>query len=569
MRIRADLRRSARTPAMILALLAGPLALAQDGPAAPPPTQPQATPPPAVEPPAPSLTLRRIGSVAQPSAEIAGYDPLGRRAYIAGGAFVAEIDLRRPGYPGWVRQFDLSEAAGFPSVEVDREHAAEVTHVAVDPSGRNFAVASVCPRDFAAREGAVVFFHMPTGVMLKSLKVGFNPDSLAFTPDGSTLIVANEGRPALRPDGGVVDPPGGLSIIELSGLPDVETLVRQLGADRVMTIDLDGPVVEQALAAGAAGPRIHPAAKDNPALDLEPESLAINGDRVYVTLQENNAIAVFDLPSRKWVRIAGLGSIEQTIDASDFDGGIKIAQKVRGLPMPDQIAAFTAAGRTYLVTADEGDDRGDSNDRSAPRGDRARVRDLARWNKMSPKLMSTADLSDPVIGRLQVSVFDGDTDGDGLIDVPTMFGTRSLSVWDAETLQRVGDTGSAFEQMMADRDKEHFNAERVGSEEPPVFQFDARSPERGPEPEGIAIGQVAGRTFAFVSLERPGAIVAVDLTDPANPRPIELAAAAASGDVGPEGILFVPAEQSAASEAMLLVCSENTGTLSVYRIITR
>lgn len=541
-------------------------------PAVPTPASVEAAAPPA-DAPAPSLTLRRVGSVVHPGAEIASYDPIGRRAYLTGGSFVAEIDLRRPAYPGWIRQFDLSEAAGFTPVDVDRNAAAEVTHVAVDPAGRNFAVASVCPHDFAAREGAIVFFHMPTGVMLKALRVGFNPDALLFTPDGSTLIVANEGQPALHPNGEVVDPPGSLSFVDLSGLPDVETLVRQLNAERVTHVSFDGPVIEQALAKSGgvdgSGPRIHPGAKDKPALDLEPESMAIAGDRLYVTLQENNAIAVLDMASRQWVQLAGLGFIEQTIDASDFDGGIRIAQKVRGLPMPDQIAAFTIAGREYLITANEGDDRGDSNNRSAPRGDRARVRDLAKWNKVAPALMSSADLSDPVLGRLEVSVIDGDTDGDGLIDAPTMFGTRSASIWDARTLERIADTGSAFEQAMADRAKEHFNAQRVGSEEPPAFQFDARSPDRGPEPEGIAIGQVAGRTYAFVTLERPGAIVAIDLTDPAAPRVIELANAARAGDVGPEGIVFVPADQSASSEPMLLLCSENTGTLSVYRVIAR
>lgn len=549
-----------------LLLIASGLALAQPPESPTPAPQSPAAQSPAEEP-APSLTLRRIGSVVQPGAEIAAYDPAGHRAYVAGGPFVAEVDLRRPGYPGWVRQFDLSEAAGFVSVEEDASRAGEVTHVAIDPAGRNFAAASVCPRDFAQRKGAVVFFHLPTGVILKSLEVGFNPDAVAFTPDGNTLLVANEGQPALDAAGAVIDPPGGLSLIDLSELPDAETLVRQLEQPRVSTFDLAGPVVDEAMKSGAL--RIHPAAKDDPARDLEPESIAIAGGRAYITLQENNAVAVFDLASRSWTRLAGLGSIEQTIDASDYDGGIKIAQKVRGLPMPDQIAAVSLGGRLCLLTANEGDDRGDVNDRAAPRGDRARARDLAKWDKFARSFTGGADLSDPVLGRLRLSTIDGDTDSDGLIDVPTMFGTRSLSIWDAESLTRLADTGPLFEQLMAERAKELFNAQRIGSEEPPVFQFDARSPDRGPEPEGVAIGQVAGRTYAFVSLERPGAIVALDITDPAAPRAVDLAVSARDGDIGPEGIVFVPADQSPSSEPMLLLCSENTGTLSVYRVIAR
>lgn len=556
------------------ACLAAVAALAPAQPA--PPPQAPADPPATIPAPAPDddaeppLRLRRVGMVAQPAAEIAAYDPAGRRAYIAGGPFAAEIDLRRPGYPGWVRQLDLSAAAGFTPGEEDRARAGSVTHVAIDPAGRNFAAATVCPRDFAARPGSVVLFHMPTAVILKSLEVGFSPDCLAFTPDGHRLIIANEGRPARGPGGEVIDPPGGLTIVDLSELPDVESLVRRLDAGRVSTFELAGPVVEQALTGEhARAVRIHPDAREEPTLDLEPESMALAGDDVYLTLQENNAIAVFSLSETRWTRLAGLGWIEQTIDASDYDGGIKIDRAVRGLPMPDQIEAFTVGGRTYLVTANEGADRGEQNDRAVVRGDRARLRDLARWDRLAPSLMSGADLSDPSLGRLAVSVFDGDEDADGRIETPVMFGTRSISIWDARTLERIGDTGPAFEQLMAERAKELFNAERIGSEEPPVFQFDARSPERGPEPEGLAVAEVAGRPIAFVTLERPGAIVAVDLSDPAHPRPFELVVAARDADIGAEGIVFVPAGQSASSEPMLLLCSEASGSLSVYRVMAR
>lgn len=541
------------------------------------PAQPAAAgTPAAAEPAGAGLTLRRIGSVAQPSAEIPAYDAAGKRAYVAGGPFVAEIDLRRPGYPGWVRQFDLSEAAGFGTAEGDFKNAANVTHVAVDPAGRNIAAATVRPLDYAAREGKVVFFHMPTGVILKSVTVGFGPDALAFTPDGGKLIVINEGEWALT-KGELVDPVSSLSVIDLAGLTDAETLVREMSNDRVKTVDLDGPVVAGALAKDAPeaerpngmGPRINPKHQDNPALDLEPESMAIWGGTVYVTLQENNAIATFDLASMQWTRLVGLGRIEETIDPSDRDGGIEIKHKVLGMPMPDQIAAFEVEGRVYLVTANEGDERGDSNDNKKPLGDAARVRDLAKWNKMAPSLMSAADLSDPVLGRLRVSVFDGDDDGDGLIEKPVMFGTRSLSVWDAQTLKRVGDTGSAFEQMMAEKAKDLFNANRIGTDEPPAFQFDNRSADRGPEPEGVTIGRVGSRVYAFVTLERPGAVVVVDVTDPTAPRAVDLVACARDGDVEPEGIAFVPAEQSPSSEAMLVVCNENSGVVTTYRVIAK
>lgn len=570
-------------PALISLALTG-LAVAETTPHADPPALPADQPAPRIETPAPDaapgaaaakLTLRRSGAVSQPWAEIASYDAAGRRAYTAGGPLVAEIDLRRPTHPAWIRQFDMSEAAGFGKAEGDYKNAGQATHVAVDPAGRQIAAATVCPKNFAAREGKVVFFHMPTGVMLKALTVGFNPDALAFTADGSKLVVVNEGRPDVGEDGAVIDPPGSLSVIDLTGLADAETLVRQLDRSRVTTVGFEGPALTRALAKdgpeddrpNGAPIRINPANKDRPELDLEPESLVVHDQTVYVTLQENNAIATFDLASMQWTRIDGLGFIEQTIDASDYDGGIKIAQKVLGMPMPDQIAFVEIAGKPYLITANEGDERGDFNDRKTPLGDAASVRDLARWNKLAPSLMSTADLSDPVLGRLRVSVIDGDFDGDGLIEKPVMFGTRSVSIWDARTMKRVGDTGSMFEQAMAERAKTIFNGERIGQDEPPEFQFDNRSAKRGPEPEGVAVVRLAGHYFAFVTLERPGALAALDITDPAAPRLVDFVPTALAGDVGPEGVVVVPADQSPASEPMLIICSENTGSLTTYRVI--
>ena len=60
-----------------------------------------------------------------------------------------------------------------------------------------------------------------------AVTVGPSPDSLAFTPDGHTLVVACEGVPS---DNGSIDPPGGVALIDVSSGPqnvtasDVELL---------------------------------------------------------------------------------------------------------------------------------------------------------------------------------------------------------------------------------------------------------------------------------------------------------------------------------------------------------
>ena len=46
--------------------------------------------------------------------------------------------------------------------------------------------------------------------------------------------------------------------------------------------------------------------------------------------------------------------------------------------------------------------------------------------------------------------------------------------------------------------------------------FDRRSPKRGPEPEGAAVGTI-GRTYAFIGLERHSGIMVYDVTNPHSP----------------------------------------------------
>jgi hypothetical protein len=47
--------------------------------------------------------------------------------------------------------------------------------------------------------------------------------------------------------------------------------------------------------------------------------------------------------------------------------------------------------------------------------------------------------------------------------------------------------------------------------------FDSRSDNKGPEPEGVALGRLGAKTFAFVGLERIGGVIVYDVTTPATP----------------------------------------------------
>ena len=99
--------------------------------------------------------------------------------------------------------------------------------------------------------------------------------------------------------------------------------------------------------------------------DLEPEYIAVDGRSrtAWVTLQENNAVAVVDIKSAKVTGLQPLGLKDHSapgrgLDPSDEDGGAHIGTwPVKGMYLPDSIASYAVKGSTYLVTANEGDAR--------------------------------------------------------------------------------------------------------------------------------------------------------------------------------------------------------------------
>lgn len=504
------------------------------------------------------VALQRVARVAIEGAEVPAYDRMTNCAFVAAGPAVAVVHLGDGSNPVLLRTLPAA-AAAFPGPLLG-----EVSHVAVDPAGRGILAVAVIPAERARVPGAVLFYSTRSGALLGRATAGYGPDACEFSADGAFLVVANEGEPAIDPSGcgDPVDPVGSLCVFDLRPVRDAGSIAALRGGD---PLAIGGPV----LAAARSGLRVAPWHAASAPLDLEPESLAVADGRAYVTLQENDAIAVFALDPPRLERIAPLGTIEQLLDASDRDGGVHLDDRVPCLLLPDQIAAVRLAAepgggeRLFLLTANEGDVRADVGESRSPLADRARVGELARRNRLAPEALAALDVSDAGLGRLQVCAWSGDLDGDGRIEAPAALGARSVSVFDAETLARVGDTGSAFELAFAERAPAWFNADvDPGVPERP----DARSDDRGPEPEGVRAGRVGGRALAFVTLERPGAIAVLDLTDPARPELVGFLAAAEAGDLLPEGLAFVPEEAAPLGRPLLLVAFEGSGSLCVYEV---
>ncbi|MEB3355308.1 MAG: choice-of-anchor I family protein [Synechococcales bacterium] len=491
-----------------------------------------------------AINLQQIGTFQtgvfdEGAAEISAYDPISQRLFVinANEVTVDILDLSDPANPVKVGQI---QASGF---------GAGANSVAI----KNGVVAVAIESDPATEPGKVVFFNTD-GDPLSEVAVGSLPDMVTFTPDGTKVLVANEGEPD-----GSIDPKGSISIIDISnGVANATAVFAGFES-----FDGTEDVLRQ------QGVRIFP--NKMVSEDVEPEYIAVSDDSAtaYVTLQEANAVAVVDIASATVTKILPLGVKDHSLpgnglDASDEDGIINIQNwPVFGLYMPDAIATFSANGQTYFVTANEGDDRGENE----------RIEDLTLDPDAFP---NAAELQlEENLGRLDASTIDGDTDGDGDYDQLFTYGSRSFTIYDSEG-NLVFDSGDDFEQITASLFPDDFNANNDEND-----TFDSRSDNKGPEPEGVVVGEVDGRTYAFVGLERVGGIMVYDVTDPANStfvqylnnRNFDVDAQLADdstnpavGDLGPEGLTFISGDDSPSGVPLLVVTNEISGSTTVYEV---
>lgn len=490
----------------------------------------------------------------QGGAEIVAHDPETQRLFVinAADAAVDVLDIRNPSAPVKIATLDASSlGGGANSIDVKKGLVA----VAIEAVNQQ-------------ENGLVAFYDAESLLLLKTVPVGALPDMLAFAEDGKKVLVANEGQPN---DEYTVDPEGSVSIINLSrGVMNATVATAHFQ-------DWNGRKDELM----AAGVRIF-GPNASVAQDLEPEYITVSedGKRAWVTLQENNALGVIDVKRAEVIDILPLGFKDHSLpgnelDASDRDGGIQIRNwPVFGMYQPDGIDQYRFRGRTYLVTVNEGDAR-DYGGFS----EEERIGDL----DLDPSAFPNADelQANANLGRLRATNALGDSDGDGDFDRLFSFGARSFSIWD-DRGNLVYDSGADLERKIAELLPEEFNSDHVEN-----GSFDTRSDDKGPEPEGVVLGKIRGRTYAFMGLERISGIIVYDITNPfdvsfvtyINPRDFTVETCfdtngdgdcdvpnPAAGDLGPEGIVFIPADQSPIRKPLLAVGNEVSGTTTLFQI---
>ncbi len=398
--------------------------------------------------------------------------------------------------PAFDRKTDTIWVAGVVGVDIlDAESGTLVDHIDVTPFGAINSVAihngvaalAVEAAPDRTQPGHVLFYktRKVEAGPFATVEVGALPDMLTFTHDGSRLLVANEATPNAVADTNYAlpDPVGSVSVIDVEN----HTVVATATFDQVPRTGSD------------LRTDFTPTGSTSFDMDFEPEYIAVDDDdeRAYVTLQEANAIAVLDLRTNEFTKVIGLGAKDfgkpgNEIDSIDNDSKISFQSvAAKGLYLPDSIATYESKGKTYLVMANEGDFREDNVDRGT----------------------TGAPATSP-LNRLRVATPPSAT--------PSFYaaGARSFSIRDTSG-NIVFDSGSTLDREAARRN----------------IYDDGRSRDKGVEPEGVALIDYRGRTYAFIGLERTlqAAVAVFDITNPKNVRFIDMIVT--STDRAPEGLV--------------------------------
>lgn len=556
------------------------------------------------------------------AAEIPAFDPDNRRIFVVN-ALNGAIDI--------LDASDLANPVLESTLRVDAIAPGAVVNSIAWHAGLLAVAIESSPK---TDRGFAAIYDSTTLELLSYTEVGAQPDMLTFTPDGRYLLVANEGEPS---DDYQIDPEGSVTVIELDGSAIRSVRTAGFAAFNARRDELV-----------AAGVRIF-GPNASVAEDMEPEYITVSEDSstAWVALQENNALARLDIAAARITDILPLGVKDHGlagngIAASDTETEINIRTwpGVVGMYHPDSIASYNVDGRTYIVTANEGDARawGETNpaywagdasqgfveewrvkhlvhrngfDRRAGDDLPPQLRQLAAGALLNPDVFGYCGATagnpgacrdDDLLGRLTVTWVDGyrkDASGNPVLFDSTgslnpagdrlmydrlyAFGGRSFSIWD-EDGALVWDSADQIEQFIASDDcmagsdrsipcKDFFNSNHSAGN-----SFGNRSDNKGPEPECIAVGRLGDKTFAFIGLERMGGILSYDITDPAAPFMVDYINTrenfvadpatnlASVGDLGPEGLVFVAAEDSPNGEPLLIVGNEVSGTTAIYQI---
>ncbi|MEZ8375096.1 choice-of-anchor I family protein [Vibrio cyclitrophicus] len=524
------------------------------------------------------------------AAEIVSYDSCTDKLYVvnAQAQKVDVLSMDADSAPTSEGSIDLQSAAAASGINIGAANSVS-THQGL--------VAVAIENADKQQNGIIALYRSDTLELITTYTAGALPDMVSFSKDGHYIASANEGEPNSDYS---IDPEGSVTLVDLTNGP--------LQA-KVTQIDFKAFNQGQPRYAELTDKVRISAPNATVAQDLEPEYLtfADNG-KLYVALQENNALAAIDVASAEVDAILGLGGKPwdtAQLDASNKDkniGNLQSYAMLEGLYMPDSITSYSVDGNTYIVTANEGDgreygikttqqlcdDKGFEWDGDDYQGTENYTTEkdfcIAYVDEVRGKKLDV-DANHPLAGalkdnkqlaRLKVIKPQETLAADQKVQA---FGSRSFSIWD-ESGELVFDSGDDFARIVLEQDPANFNSTNDNNQ-----SGDDRSDDKGVEPEAIEVAEVNGKQYAFIGLERQGGIMVYDVTQPKNASFISYlnnrdftqpvctkvdedgdcdndTYNSKAGDLGPESIKYF----TRSGNHFIAIGNEVSGSTSVYRV---
>ncbi|MEZ9712016.1 choice-of-anchor I family protein [Vibrio cyclitrophicus] len=524
------------------------------------------------------------------AAEIVSYDSCTDKLYVvnAQAQKVDVLSMDADSAPTSEGSIDLQSAAAASGINIGAANSVS-THQGL--------VAVAIENADKQQNGIIALYRSDTLELITTYTAGALPDMVSFSKDGHYIASANEGEPNSDYS---IDPEGSVTLVDLTNGP--------LQA-KVTQIDFKAFNQGQPRYAELTDKVRISAPNATVAQDLEPEYLtfADNG-KLYVALQENNALAAIDVASAEVDAILGLGGKPwdtAQLDASNKDkniGNLQSYAMLEGLYMPDSITSYSVDGNTYIVTANEGDgreygikttqqlcdDKGFEWDGDDYQGTENYTTEkdfcIAYVDEVRGKKLDV-DANHPLAGalkdnkqlaRLKVIKPQETLAADQKVQA---FGSRSFSIWD-ESGELVFDSGDDFARIVLEQDPANFNSTNDNNQ-----SGDDRSDDKGVEPEAIEVAEINDKQYAFIGLERQGGIMVYDVTQPKNASLISYlnnrdftqpvctkvdedgdcdneTYNSKAGDLGPESIKYF----TRSGNHFIAVGNEVSGSTSVYRV---
>ncbi|CAH1793446.1 unnamed protein product, partial [Owenia fusiformis] len=427
------------------------------------------------------------------------------------------------------------------------------------------------------------------------IEVGSYPAQMQFTKDCKTLVVANEGRLSKAGNGNYYDAEGSISIVMFTS--------EDFTVSEVTTLDFQqyNARTNEYMEKGVR--YLYRGLDQTPLVstfsqDLEPKSVTINTaeTRAYISLQENNAIAIVDLTTKSIIDLYPLGTKSwknNWIDASNTDGGFMQQYDIQSFYQPDGMKYFEANGVGYIATANEG----------AAKHYRVNKVGLTWTEIITGKTLSAENIVSKSVsgalssslntysklGGMEFSKLEGvvTEDGQQVYERFYAFGGRSIAIWRADDISLVYESGNQTATEHYNKYLSIFNGHMADLAHTPKEDKDTRSAMKGAEPESLEIADVGDERYIFVGNERTSTIMVYKMSKSSHVPVFESINRAGNldnswtslyenragrdvgdgvGDIDPEGLFFIPYDESPNCEPLLLVTGAVSGTVSLYSV---